>query len=279
MRTAWIMGAATAAFAGAANAQDLSIEHAAARVVVIPEARGNIQVTVAPGAERQLPAIQVRPRGDRVVVEGGLRNRIEGCDGKNRTVRIRGVGRVPVASLPLITARVPLNAKVGAGQAVFGSIGRTQNLSLSAAGCGDWTVADVANRLELSLAGSGDVRGAGVGGAAEVSVAGAGDVYLASVGRGLETSIAGAGDVRVQTVDGPLSASIVGAGDVIVEGGRMAAVNASIAGAGDVRIGGVASSLSASIMGAGDVRVARVTGPVSRTVMGVGDVVVGGVGR
>ena len=290
MRAAWMIGAAAAAFAGAAGAQELVVEDAAARVVVIPEARRDVQVTITPGAAR-LPQMEVRRRGDRLIVDGNLKNRIDNCGGgwnlfggnrnerrsngpQEQRVDIDGVGRVRVADLPLITARVPLNADVAAGGAVWGRIGRTQNRELSVASCGDWS-ADSTGRLEISTAGSGDITVASARGDAEVSLAGSGDVRLGPVGGELDASSAGSGDIRAASVGGPVNASLAGSGDVVVDGGRTGPVNASIVGSGDVRIGGAAASVSASILGSGDVRVARSLGAIRRSVAGSGDVIVG----
>jgi len=289
----WVIGAAAAAgvaaCAGGAQAAELEIKHAAARVVVIPEARQDVAVTITRG-RADLPQLEVRRRGRDVEIEGGLRNRIENCNlsgvglvrntgtplspDRQLSVEIRGVGRVQAADLPLITARVPMAAEVSASGAVFGSIGRTERLELSSAGCGDWTVANTAGALEISVAGSGDIT-AGSSGSAAVSVAGSGDVRLGPVAGGLEASIAGSGDVRAASVGGRLEASIAGSGDVLVEAGRLDSVEASIAGSGDVRVEATAASLEASIVGSGDVRVAQVTGSVDHSIIGSGDVIVG----
>ena len=284
MRGLWIVGAAAAALAGGAQAAELEIKHAAARVVVIPEARNDVQVTVTRGSA-SLPELQVTRRGASVEIDGDLRNKISECNlrgadtpmrpDSQSTVQIRGVGRVRIADLPLITARVPMNADVSAGGAVFGSVGRAQSLELGNAGCGDWTVANVSGALNVSVAGSGDVV-AGSSGRAEVSIAGSGDVRLGAVAGPLEASIAGSGDVRVASVSGGVEASIAGSGDVFVESGRVGALDASIAGSGDVRIEAPVQSLDASIIGSGDVRVASVSGSVNHSVMGSGDIIVGG---
>ena len=271
MRLIWAMAAASVLGAGAAQASELEIEDAAARLVVIPEARRDVQVTVTPGRAR-LPVLQVRRRGGDVEVNGDLRRRIEGCDG--RGVNIRGVGRVPIADLPVITARVPLNVQVGAGGAVFGSIGRSNTLELSHAGCGELRAGNVAGELEVSSAGSGGVF-VGASRSAEVSLAGSGDVRLGPVAGPLEASIAGSGDIYAESVAGAVEASIAGSGDVVVNAGRTGPVSASIVGSGDVRIGGTASSVNASVMGSGDVRVGQVTGAVRRNIAGSGDVVIG----
>jgi hypothetical protein len=267
--------AAALAGGGAASAQALKVEDAAARLVVIPEARADVQVSVVQGGAG-LPPLVVRRRGASVEIDGDLERRIQGCDSRDgrQSVRVRGLGEVAVASLPVITARVPLNAEVAADGAVFGTIGRTRSLELSAASCGAWSVANVEGELEIAAAGSGDIL-VGASRSAEVSLAGSGDVRLGPVGGPLEVSIAGSGDVRAVSVAGALSASIAGSGDVLIESGRTGPVSANIVGSGDVRLGGAAQSVNANIMGSGDVRVGQVTGAVRRSVMGSGDVIVG----
>lgn len=287
MRKAWMIGLAAAALAGAASAAELRIEYAAARVVVIPEARNDVQVTVTPGAAR-VPRLDVSRRGGTVVVNGNLRNRIDNCGGgwnlfgggdqggqrDAGTVHIDGVGRVRVADLPLITARVPLNADVGARGAIWGQVGRSQSLTLAASGCGDWSVADVAGPATLAISGSGDLRG-GDAGQALVRVSGSGDVRLGRISGPLQAQISGSGDVRAVSARERVTAAIAGSGDVVVEGGRFRTVEARIAGSGDLRVGGVTEDVDAAIAGSGDVRVGQVTGRVSRRVAGSGDVIVG----
>jgi hypothetical protein len=274
----WFAGAAALAVtgAGAASAQELEIEDAVARVVVVPEARQDIQVSVTRGAPG-LPPLTVRQVRSGVKVEGGLGRRIEGCDGRDgaTSVRVRGVGRIPVTDLPLITARVPMNVEVSTeDSAVFGSIGRTQSLKLGSGGCGTWRAANVAGAAEISVAGSGDVMVGSVR-QAELNVAGSGDLRLGPVGGSLEANIAGSGDIRVASVGGSVEANIAGSGDVVIESGRTGPVSASIAGSGDVRVAGAAASVNASIVGSGDVRVQQVSGSVRRSIMGSGDVIVG----
>jgi hypothetical protein len=276
---------AVPAAASAQPPMGLRIEHAAARVVVIPEPRGDVVVSVQQGGAG-LPALQVRRDGGVVVVEGGLGGRSGGfwhwgwsglnCrgSGARAAVGIPGHGWVPVANLPVITARVPLDARVGAGEAVWGEIGPARSLDLANAGCGDWTVADVRGGLSVSVAGSGDVR-AGSAGATRVAVSGSGDVYMVAANGGLDAHVSGSGDVHARAVNGPVGAKIAGSGDVTIDGGQAPNVGVSIAGSGDFRFRGVAGALSAAVVGSGDVDVARVTGPISKHVVGSGDVNVG----
>lgn len=264
----------------------LRIEHAAARVVVIPEARGNVSVTVQ-GGDARLPRPQVHTEGGVVVIDGGLERRIVGCGGFGgpfalgsgprremvAQVTVRGVGPVRLDQLPVITARVPMNAAVTAGDAVWGEVGPSDSLQFANRGCGDWTLADVRGPLSIALAGSGDAR-AGSAGAVHAAVSGSGDIMLREIGP-LEVSVAGSGDVKVGRVNGPVSARIAGSGDVSVDGGRAPNVAASVVGSGDFRFGGEAGAVAARIAGSGDIRVAHASGPVSRSVVGSGDVIVG----
>jgi len=275
MRLTIALLAATAALsaAGAASAASVEVKDAVARVTVIPENRRDIKVEIIhPNA--RLP-LEVRSRGDRVIVDGDLDRKIRSCRGKGRAVEVRGVGSVGWRDMPQVVIRTPRDAKVEAGGAVFGSVGRSASLTLSNAGCGEWTVANVEGQLRLRQAGSGDTR-AGSAGSAEVRVAGSGDVAMADVRHGLEVSIAGSGSVAVRSVQGPLNVSVAGSGDVNVAGGRASAMSVSIAGSGDVNFRGVAESLKARIAGSGDVRVQEVRGEVSKTVMGSGGVTIGG---
>jgi hypothetical protein len=289
MRVILILGAAAAALvAGSASAAPIAqIKDAAARVVVLPENRSDVKIEFIT-VNRALP-IELRTEGDKVIADGGLRHRIHGCnsmnfnwshDGKssehhNVTVNISGVGRVSYENLPQLVVRVPLDARVETSGAVWGSVGRTNSLSLGNAGCGDWTVANVRGDLKISQAGSGDVK-AGTSGDLKVSIAGSGDVATQPTAGGAEVSIAGSGDVVVASINGPLKGDVAGSGDITIKGGHASNVSASIAGSGDVRFEGTADSLRASIAGSGDVSVGRVNGPISKSILGSGSVIVDG---
>lgn len=270
------------AAAGAASAADVKIEHAVARVVVIPEARSDVGVEIVRGSA-ELPALQVRRRGDRVEIDGGLRRRIGACSGdasgasqpgEGARVRVRGIGEVEVSQAPLIVVRTPMDVDVEANGAVYGAVGRdATSVELGNGGCGSWTVGNTAGRLDLSVAGSGDVR-AGTSGDLDVSVAGSGDV-VAGATRSFEAAVAGSGNVVVARVDGNVDISIAGSGDVTVRAGRAPSLDVAIAGSGDVHFGGEVGNVNASLIGSGDVRIASVTGSIDRSVIGSGQVIVG----
>ncbi|HYE42902.1 MAG TPA: DUF2807 domain-containing protein [Caulobacteraceae bacterium] len=274
--------------AGAAQAADVEIKDAVARVVIIPEDRSDVAVEIVPGTATQLPKITMQRTGSgKVILDGNLgRNRIRGCDGKvvagsqpldglaGVKVRIRGADDVSMAQSPIITIRTPKDLDVSAKGAVFGWVGRSDRAEVGNAGCGDWTIGDVKGSLEIAQAGSGDTR-AGSSASLSISIAGSGDVAAGPTGD-LEASIAGSGDVRVASVNGRVEAAIAGSGDVRVDGGRATSVEASIAGSGDVRVDAPATSAEANIMGSGDVYIQSVSGTTSKSVMGSGTLRVGG---
>lgn len=278
MRALMVFGAVAAAVlaAGAAQAApSVQIKDAVARVVVVPEARSDILVEMVT-KNAALP-LTVRTEGDKTIVDGGLRwNRINNCNTLNgkTAVHVMGVGRVDWDDMPQIIIHTPMAAKVGAGGAVFGSVGRSASLELANAGCGDWTVANVDGLLKISEAGSGDVK-AGTAGSIRVKIAGSGDVDTQGVSGPAEISIAGSGDVKIAWLTGDLGAKIAGSGDIVVNGGAAKAVAASIAGSGDVNFNGEAGSVSAKIAGSGDVSLLKVSGPIAKSVMGSGSVYVG----
>lgn len=276
MRAFLIVGVASAALLGAtvAEAASVQIKDAAARVVVIPEDRTDVKVeflTTNPG----LP-LTIRTEGDKTIVDGNLgRMAIKNCRTINgaTTVSVNGKS-YGWDSLPQIVVHVPMDAEVASGGAVFGSVGRTDSLELSNAGCGDWTVANVAGDLKINQAGSGDTT-VGTAGSVSVNIAGSGDVATAAIGGALAVNIAGSGDVEAAAVTGPISANIMGSGDITVRGGQVGAVAVSIAGSGDVTVMAPAESVTAKIAGSGDVRVIRVSGSVTKKVAGSGEIIVG----
>lgn len=302
MRAILAFGVAAAALlaAGAASAGEPTVEikNAVARVIVVPEARSDIQV-VFKSTNASLP-LTLRTEGDKTIVDGGLRHgfgksSIRNCRSANGkvSVDVSGVGVVGYDAMPEVIIRVPMDARVAAGGAVFGSVGRSNSLSLSSAGCGDWTVANVEGAMNINVAGSGDIR-TGSAGSADLNVAGSGDIATAGVRGPLSANIAGSGDIRtgpvngavavntmgsgdadIASVGGNISVNMAGSGDTVIRGGRADAVSVSIAGSGDVLFAGAAGSLDANVAGSGDIRVASVSGSVKKRAVGSGEVRVG----
>lgn len=181
-----VLAAATFAAGAASAAPSVKIKDAVARVVVIPENRSDVKIEFLT-TNNSLP-LEVRQNGDEVIVDGDLRmSKINGCNNRNGKiwVKVRGVGEVSYDNFPQIAVRTPMNVKVAAGGAVFGDIGRSDNVELANAGCGDWTIANTRGKLEVSQAGSGDTK-AGSAAEVEISIAGSGDVHTQAVAGDLE---------------------------------------------------------------------------------------------
>lgn len=264
----------TFTIAGARAAPTVEIRHAAARVVVVPQARGDILATVLKSNAR-LP-LRITRLGRRVLIEGDLAHRPHGCrtiSGQSG-VGVSGRGEIALRDMPEVVIYTPMDARVSAGDAVFGSVGRSDSLEFANRGCGNWTIGNVRGHLRLSQAGSGDAR-AGAVGSADLSVAGTGAIATREVRGGLTAVSSGSGDIAAASVFGPLNARIAGSGDIRSPAGKVTQMTASVAGSGGVRFGGVARNLSASIAGSGGVTVAQVTGAVSKHVFGSGEVRVG----
>jgi hypothetical protein len=253
----------------------VEIKDAVVQVTVIPENRTDVRIEIVT-QNRSLP-LKLKAMRSRTVIDGGLDGKkIRNCRGGGDAVvvRVAEVGDVALKDMPHIVVHAPLDVDVSAGGAVFGVIGRARNVTLGAAGCGDWTVANVEQLLRINMAGSGDAR-AGSAGEAELRVAGSGDVATADIRGRLDVDMAGSGNVRVKSMTGLLDVHMAGSGDVLVQDGRASAMNVSMAGSGNMVFGGVADTLTARIAGAGDVRARQVRGQVRKTVVGSGTVKIG----
>ena len=276
MRQFILIAATTAALslAGAAAAATVELRNSVARVTVIPENRSDIKVEIV-RANPSLPLI-LRTQGDRILLDGKLDRRIRSCrgEGERALVNVRGVGDVGWSEMPQVVIRTPRAAKIEASGAVFGAVGRSDSVSLTNAGCGDWAVANVEGEARVALAGSGDTRFGSVG-SLWMRVAGSGDVAATVVKNGLDIRIAGSGSGNVGSASGPLDVNLAGSGGVSINGGRATQMKVSVAGSGDVRFAGSADTLKARITGSGDIRVGAVKGEVSKAILGSGSIRVG----
>lgn len=274
MKLAIVSAAAIAAAlaAGSAAAMDgpsAKIEHAVARIVVIVEDRADIGVEIEQGTSG-LPAVQVRRRGDDVIINGGLKgglfgnSAIRNCQsgpdgarqpGEGASVEVRRVGTVRLADAPLIVIRTPRAVEVDVNNgAVFGAVGRdASSIELNNGGCGDWTVANTEGTMSLSIMGSGDMR-AGTSSRLEANIMGSGDIQAGATG-GLEANVMGSGDISAARVDGPVEANIMGSGDINIPG-TVTSIEANIMGSGDITVGGATGSVTQSIMGSGNIVIA-----------------------
>lgn len=286
--TVIMAGAAVATLGGgAANAQNVKIENAIARVVYMPEDRSDISVEVQQG-NSALPALQVLREGPNVRIDGNIhrgaqRSRSMNCQsgasgatpptspGEGAYASTRSTGRIALADAPLVVIRGPRNTSLSTSGAVHGAVGRgAEQVKLSIGGCGNWVIANVSGRSDISIGGSGGVW---TGSARELKVAigGSGDVRSTAV-QNLTVSIGGSGDIAVQRVDGDARISIAGSGDVDIADGAVETLSVSVMGSGDVEVGGTVRDVSASIAGSGDIVIERVTGNISQRALGSGRV-------
>jgi len=275
----FILAAIFLAGAGAATAQTIAFSNVAARVVVIPEPRSDVKVIFLKTNPR-LP-MRVVKLGDTTMVEpanwiGWLWGPHASCDSRDDQpmALVPGVGDIAFDDLPQIVVRAPMDARIDAGGAIYGSAGRSRSLRLSVAGCGEWTLANVEDELWIQYAGSGRLH-TGSAGKMTLKIAGASTVTTTDVRNGLEINIAGVGNVRVRQASGPIGVHLAGGGDVHVEDGRATTMAVHIAGSGNVDFGGVADTLDANIAGSGEIRAAKVLGAVNKFVAGSGAVDVG----
>jgi len=277
MRSWIILGALLGSLAPARQVQaapSIEIRGAAARVVVTPEARPDVVVTVLQSNPRL--KLRISRSGRKLTISGDIGHHVHGCPmlPSGRAVEIRGRGLIAVDELPRIAIRAPMDVHISAGEAVFGAVGRTNNLNLANSGCGDWLIGNVKGHLSVNETGSGNVR-AGSAGSADLSIDGTGAVATREIAAGLTAISSGTGNIDVAAVTGNLSVRVAGSGDIRVPAGEVTSMTAAIAGSGSVILGGSARTLNASIVGPGDVKVSRVTGHVIKRLFGPGQVKVG----
>jgi hypothetical protein len=272
MKTLYLMtGLSALALApmAASAATEVELKDVAARVVVTPQDRPDVELTVAYGSA-QVPKIMLHTDGNRLIADGKLKR--AGC-GPDGSAHVPGVGTVAAGDLPVIYLKVPMDAKVAAGGVTYGQVAASRTLELSEGGCGKWQVADVTGDAEINIGGSGDVI-AGKAGKAEVNIGGSGNFRAASVS-GLEGNIGGHGNIAIDRIDGNAEVNIGGSGNVDTAAGTIPRLEVNIAGSGSVKHGGTAGDVDVNIVGSGDVRIKTVTGRIDKSIMGSGHIVVG----
>lgn len=254
-----------AALAGPAAAErygatGVTVQHAAVVIQVIPENRTDVDVTVSAGTRLAAPTVSIA--NGRVVIDGGLRNRLRGCR-TNMTgvtqVRVEGEGHVPRDQLPRVTIRTPRTLDLTVGGSSFTTVGASNGGRAAFTGCGDATLAASNGTLDLSLTGSGDVRAEAVTGDLEASMTGSGDLEIASATGAASLRITGSGDLTIGTVGGAVDARMTGSGDLQV-GDIGAGARLALTGSGDLETGAVRGSLTAELTGSGGVDVRSVEG-------------------
>jgi hypothetical protein len=268
------------ASAGAAHAATLEIQNAAVRVVVIPEERADVSVTVVHANPRLPLKVLTGPLGE-AVVDGGLgygwfwqRPVTCGPAGPGGWMDVFGVGRVAYEDLPQVVARVPMDAHVRSGAAVFGAVAAADSLDLDSAGCGEWVVDDVRHQLSVRNSGSGRVR-AGTAGEMALSASGSGSIATRAAARGLDARVSGSGGLRIERASGPVQARVSGSGDIEIDGGAATELAARTTGSGDVVFKGVAEDVQSDLSGSGRVSLGQVTQSLGVGISGGGGVTVG----
>ena len=267
-------GMAAMALPSWAEGPTVRLDHVAARVVIIPEARSNITAEVTAGKTLPRPTLQVS--GAELTVSGGIpKQRLHSCHvtDHGHAVNLGFWSHTREEDLPQVRLHVPEDVTVIVNGAVLGQIGSLHSLRFTQQGCGGWHVGDVSERFALELQGTADVDAGSVG-EANLDLEGLGDVHVHST-KGLTTRMQGLGDVRIDDVEGPVDASVEGMGDLKIKGGHCTSFHARLDGMGDITFGGVAETVDASAEGLGSIRVAKATGEVHKSSTGLSHVSVG----
>lgn len=245
----------------------IEVRHAAARVVVMPEDRTDISVAIDnPG---RVPMPEIRTDGGRIIVDGHLRGRIQGCQGDQ--VEVRGYGAVASTDLPTITIHAPRTLSVDVGSGSTTEIGPSQSLDASFSGCGSAQIGDVADTLGLDLSGSAEIA-AGSARVLKADVAGSGALTGGAIAERADIDVAGSGEVELASLTGALGYDGAGSGNLRIRGGALSDANIDLAGSGDVEITAPVEHLQVSIVGSGDVSVVAAVGEVDADIAGSGGV-------
>jgi hypothetical protein len=262
------------------QASGVDIVNAAAQVHIVPENRNDIEAEIGPTG--RLPAFTTSVVNGRLVIDGGLANRIHGCMSiaffgpAKPTINIWGIGNVARESLPLVILHVPRQLDVNAGGAVFGDIGSTEGGHIHTSGCGHITLGSVNGALDAVLTGSGDLDVGAVSGALTSRLDGSGDLRVLAANGGVHTELIGSGDVTIGQMAGPLVARLDGSGDIRVHDGASGG-DLDLRGSGDLNVGAIRGPLRAHVDGSGDLVVASLTGPQADLFLqGSGDLNVNG---
>jgi len=255
------LGLSIAAFVGligvGANAADgqgsVKLKNIAANVVVTPEARSDVALSVFYGVSK-LPKIMVRMDSGTLVADGQLDKKNINCHG-SEAVSVSGHGRMSLSELPTIIIKVPMDAKISASGASYGKIGPSTNLSFASGGCGQWDAANITNNAKLAIGGSGDI-------------------YTGAT-QSLKLAIGGSGKAVVGKLNGPAKISIGGSGGGFIKDGLVTELDVAIGGSGDVVINAEVKDIKLSVAGSGDVRIAKHTGTLKKAIIGSGNIKIG----
>lgn len=208
--------------AGAASAHtEVELKNIAARVVVTPENRSDVELKVAYG-NAKVPIIMVSTRGSTLVADGklGASQSLEfsegGC-GNWQLGDVAGKAEVNIGGSGDISLTRRADAAINIGGSGNFTAASVNAIEANIGGNGDITVAKVDGPVKVNIGGSGNVKlSSGMASSMEVNIAGSGDVRFAGEARSLEVNIIGSGDVRVKSVTGDIRKSVLGSGNVIV---------------------------------------------------------------
>lgn len=260
------------AVAGQAAAAELVFRDVVARVVVIPEARSDIQVEVSPGRDGA-PTVRVARSGDTVTVSGGSRVRQCNFDGDGSGwIRLSNGPRVDMQDAASVTVRAPRDVRISGGGAILGSIGRSQTLSIEQSGCANWTAADVAGVFQAEISNGANLR-AGAAPTARLTATNGGAVRVVRAER-LEAIATNGGHVKASAAPGVVSATATGGGVVSIDGGATRSLTGVATGGGSIRHKGRVGELDANATGGAVIRVEHAGRVLSRSARGGSSVVI-----
>jgi hypothetical protein len=249
--------------AAAAPAQppELKIENAAIRLLVIPEARRDLAVTISGGTGTPVP--KVTRQGANVAIDGGLAAggevfgfRFGGVSCREGEVNLPGKGWTAVKDLPLVTVHAPIDPRLSVSGAAFGEVGPSRSLALSSTGCGAW-------------------KAGAVSGDAAVHLVGSPSLAMASVGKGLQAELTGQSKLTATEANGPLKLASTGSARIEIARGRAPSADLQLTGSGGISYGGEVGTLNTAVAGSGNIRVAMVFGMATSSTRGSGAAYVG----
>jgi hypothetical protein len=265
-------GVLAAALAGQAGAAELMFHDVVARVIVIPEARPDIQVEVRQGSERA-PVVSVTRSGDDVTLSGRLNMQQCNFDDEGRGwIRARGGPRLDFDEVAYVTVRTPRSVSISGGGAILGSIGRSQELSLSQDGCANWTAADVAGALQAELSNGANLR-AGAVSSARLRADNGGAVRIVRADR-LDARATNGGHVAAGAIPGLVTAVATDGGMVSIDGGASRGLSAEAHDGGAVRHKGRVGELRATATDGAMINVEHAARVVSSYASDAGSVIV-----
>jgi hypothetical protein len=225
-----------------------------AKVVVVPQARSDIQVGLS-----GTPQLRVERRGSTVIVSDRAGRRwidFGRCDPR------AGIAGRPGSVTPVVTLYTPLDVDVRGKGVISGTIGPARNVLLTSQACGQWQVAQVQDQLRLAQMGEGRIHAAG-GRVVAARAENAGRVEIGRASQGLDAYVRKGGVVEAGQVDGRFNAELWGKGLIRSRAGYIFRGYIYARGPGRVEHLGTVSGLASENRENARVRIGVVTGTVS----------------